>query len=361
MHGGVLAVFIVVVAARLLVPLTIPRWPLPGIVASLVLDAVDHSVFQAFGYDPPEYQSYDKAMDVYYLAVAYLATLRNWRTLPAVEIGRFLYFYRLVGVVAFELAQVRALLLVFANTFEYFFIAYEVVRTRWDPQRSGWRTWLWVAAVIWIGVKLPQEWWIHIAQLDFTDAVTDHPWFGALVLAALAAATLVGWLLVWPRTPPADWSLRLSADRLPEQVDSAAEVAAWTATSGRLLSWVTAEKVLLVGLLCVLFAQVLPGVDADPTAVFVGVAVFVAVNAAITLAAHRRARSLESLAATFLVRTAANVVLVVAEGQVLGHIGGHLPYAHTLFFVVLLSMLTTMHERWHPVYDWRRTQRQAGS
>ena len=88
----------------------------------------------------PGYQGYDKAMDVFYLAIAYLATLRNWLSLPAFRVGRFLYFYRLVGVVAFELTQVRALLLVFPNTFEYFFIAYEAVRSRWSPLRFplGW-------------------------------------------------------------------------------------------------------------------------------------------------------------------------------------------------------------------------------
>jgi hypothetical protein len=356
MHGGVLAVFIAVVGARFLVPLTIPRWPLPGLVASLVLDAVDHSVFQAFGYDPPAYQGYDKAMDTYYLAVAYLSTLRNWASVPAFEVGRVLYFYRLVGVVAFELAQSRVLLLVFANTFEYFFLGYEAVRARWDPRRWGWRSWIYVAAGIWVVVKLPQEWWIHIAQLDFTDAVGEHSWFGPVVVVALAALALVGWVVVRPRAPAPDWPLRLAADPVPEAIDSAAEIAAWTATSGRLLSWVTLEKVVLVGLLCVLFSQVLPGVDAGPAAMFVGVAVLVVVNVAITLAAHRHSRQVASLGVTFLVRIAVNIALVAVEGQLLGRIGGELAYPHTLFFVVLLSLLLTMHERWHPVSDWRRTE-----
>jgi predicted ATP-dependent protease len=39
---------------------------------------------------------------------------------------------------AFELLDSRAMLLVFPNTFEFFFIAYEGLRTRWDPdQWSG--------------------------------------------------------------------------------------------------------------------------------------------------------------------------------------------------------------------------------
>ena len=359
MHGGVLAVFIAVVLSRALVPLTIPRWPLPGIIASLVLDAVDHSIFQAFGYDPPAYQGYDKAMDTYYLAIAYIATLRNWSSLPAFGVGRFLYFYRLVGVTAFELTQVRALLFIFANTFEYFFIAFEGVRTRWDARRWRQRTWIFVAGAIWIFIKLPQEWWIHIAKLDFTDALAEHAWFGPLILVALGVLALVLWFVVRPRTAAPDWPLKLDADPLPEAMDSAADVAAWTAEEGRLVSWVTLERVMLIGLLSVLFAQVLPGVEASATEVFVGVSVFVVINAALALAFYRRSRSIESLAFAFLVRTGLNIVLVIVEGIVLDRVGGSLNYGHTLVFVVLISLLTTLHERWHPVYEWRKDQQAA--
>ena len=76
MEGGVLLVFLGVVAARFLLPLLILRYPLPAIIGCLLLDGVDQTIFQSFGYDPPGYQSYDKAMDVFYLAIAYLATLR---------------------------------------------------------------------------------------------------------------------------------------------------------------------------------------------------------------------------------------------------------------------------------------------
>ena len=149
--------FVAVIGARFLVPLLIPRFPLPAIIACLVLDAADQSIFQAFGFDPPGYQSYDKAMDVYYLAMAYLSTLRNWASVAAYRVSRFLYFYRLVGVVAFELTHTRALLLVFPNTFEYFFIAYEAIRSRWRTTRWELRWWIGVAAFIWIFIKLPQE------------------------------------------------------------------------------------------------------------------------------------------------------------------------------------------------------------
>ena len=152
MDIGTTVVFVAVVGARFVVPLFIPRFPLPAILAALVLDGIDQTIFQTFGYDPPGYQSYDKAMDVYYLSIAYLATLRNWTDGGALVVARFLFFYRLVGVVAFEATDWRPLLLIFPNTFEYFFIAYEVVRLRWNPTRGSTRFWVLTAAAIWIFV-----------------------------------------------------------------------------------------------------------------------------------------------------------------------------------------------------------------
>src|SRR3954452_24403577 len=122
MDAGTTVAFLIVVGARFLVPLFIPRFPLPAILVALVLDGIDQTIFQTMGFDPPGYQGYDKAMDVYYLSIAYLSTLRNWTSPGAVAVGRALFFYRLVGVVAFELTDWRPLLMIFPNTFEYFFI-----------------------------------------------------------------------------------------------------------------------------------------------------------------------------------------------------------------------------------------------
>ena len=48
------------------------------------------------------------------------------------------------------------------------------------------------AGAIWIFVKLPQEWWIHIAKLDVTDMIAEVPWFGpAIVVATGELASLV--------------------------------------------------------------------------------------------------------------------------------------------------------------------------
>ena len=101
------AVVVAIVLSRLFIPLLIPRFPLV-IIAALIIDAVDGSLLDTFtrsmsGPDGP-YQSFDKALDIYYLAIAYLTMLRNWSSDPAFRIGQFLFYYRLVGVLLFELS-----------------------------------------------------------------------------------------------------------------------------------------------------------------------------------------------------------------------------------------------------------------
>ncbi len=167
-------VVVLVVGGRLALPLLIPYFPVPALLSCLILDSVDQSIFQQFPAIPLDgYQSYDKALDVYYLSVAYLSTLRNWTNQGAFRMSQFLYYYRMLGVILFEMTQVRAVLFIFPNTFEYFFLFVEAVRLGWDTKHMGKWTVILSAAAIWIFIKLPQEWWIHIAQLDMTDFIKE--------------------------------------------------------------------------------------------------------------------------------------------------------------------------------------------
>ncbi|TCO20429.1 hypothetical protein EV652_112175 [Kribbella steppae] len=346
-------VFWSVVLARFALPLLIPLFPLPAIVGCLLLDGVDQTIFQTFGFDPPNYQSYDKAMDVFYLSIAYLASLRNWTNHSAVQVSRFLFFYRQVGVVAFELTGVRALLLLFPNTFEYYFIAYEGIRSRRNPLRYALKFWVLVAAGIWIFVKLPQEYWIHIAQLDLTDTIRDVPWFLPLVVVLLLVLAAVVWFVVRPRLRPADWPLRFRADPLPAEIDEAHERAAYQAAHRKVFDLAAVEKIFLIGLISVIYGQVLPGVEASDLEVFLGIAVFVAINSAIGVWSARRGYAWESAVLSFAVVFATNVVLVVVADLLLSRRGDDLQLTDTLFFVFLLSILTMLYDRYHPVSEYR--------
>ncbi|GAA4413866.1 hypothetical protein GCM10023168_37020 [Fodinibacter luteus] len=340
-------VFVTVVGLRFLLPLFIPRWPLPAVLACLVLDGIDQSIFQAFGFDPPGYQNYDKAMDLFYLSIAFLSSLQNWTHSGAVGISRFLFFYRMVGVMAFEITGVRTILLIFPNTFEYFFIAYEAVRLRWDPRRFSRHFWIVTAACIWIFIKLPQEYWIHVAQLDFTDTWQEVPWFPPLVVSAVLVGLAVLWFVVRPRLLPPDHAWRVAADPLPEEMATAAQRDAWTAAHVRIWSWSTLEKVVLIGLLSTIYARILPGLEVSDLRMFVGIAAYVVANVAISLVVARRVGSREGLAAAFGSRVLVNLGLVLVARILLG--GSALDESATVFFVLLLSLLVTMHDRFSPV------------
>jgi hypothetical protein len=165
--------------------------------------------------------------------------------------------------VLFELLGWRALLLVFPNTFEYFFIVYESIRLRWDPRRLARETVLLLAAGIWVFIKLPQEYWVHIAKLDTTDVVAAHPWVGFLGVAAILALIVLSLRVVRPRMPAPDYAWRIAADPLPTEIADPARREAWIAEHRSLFDRSLLEKIVLVGFVCVLFAQIMPGSRPD--------------------------------------------------------------------------------------------------
>ena len=281
-----IAVVVAIVAARLLVPLLIPRFPLV-IIAALVLDAVDNSLLAQFTdvdltADGP-YQSWDKALDIYYLAIAYLSTMRNWTSDAAFRICQFLFYYRLLGVVLFELLASRSMLLIFPNTFEYFFIAYELIRLRFDPSRVSARFWLTLAVVLWIFVKLPQEYWIHIAKRDMTDTIVENPAVGVAIAIVAATALAVLVFVVRPTLGAPAWGWRFAAAALPTSAGDAHRRHAERLRRGRVATGELLEKAALLAFLCIIFASILPSVGASPLQVTIGVTLIVAANAAISM------------------------------------------------------------------------------
>ncbi len=364
-------IFWIVAGARFLLPLMIPRYPLPGIVASLVLDGVDQTLFQQFTNLSLEgYQGYDKALDIYYLAIAYISTLRNWANRLAFQVSRFLFYWRLVGVTLFELTQLRSLLLVFPNTFEYFFIFYEAYRLRWDPRRMSKKLLVSAAALIWIVIKLPQEYWIHIAQADTTDWIKTHlfgvpidtpwseflsawPWVFVAVFAVLIFILVTAGWFVKRRLPPADRTLAFSADahRLAftsEQVRSAVAREARQIVDAALI-----EKIVLLTLVSMSFAQVLPDVRSSNLQLAAGVAVVVIINTALGHWLARRGFGWAFSLWQFAVLAAVNLGLILGYALLRTRFDEPVSLANALFFVLLLTLLVTLFDRYRQVYLMR--------
>ena len=337
-------VFVGVVLARFVVPLWIPRFPLPAIVLALVIDAVDQTVFEAFDIEPANYQGYDKALDIYYLTIAYLSTLRNWTNGVAFRVGQLLWYYRLVGVVAFELSGARSLLLIVPNTFEYFFIVYEAVRLWWAPNHLARRIVIGAAAAIWVGIKVPQEYWIHIAQLDVTDMLGEHPWLWPIlgVVAAAGAAAAKAWSKT---LPPTEWPMSLAVDAHPTTVLTTP--ADPTPTRFARLDHPLVEKTVLVGLVITIFLQLVPDSEETVVRVTLGVGAIVVASAYVSYWLDVRGRSWAAAGGSFVGTGAINLGVAVAFGLLPERRAGDgtsLPLA--ILLIGLLTLIVVLYDRY---------------
>lgn len=165
---------VIVIALRLVVPLSILRWPLAGGLVSMVLDAVDVILVDAIatvlgepGEFGPFYAQIDKWLDLWYLSLE-LVVVRRWTDSIARPTATVLFGWRLIGVILFEVTGSRPLLVVFPNLFENLYLYILIVR-RFAPKLEP-RTWPQMALVL-IVLFIPkaiQEYILHWEEL--------HPW-----------------------------------------------------------------------------------------------------------------------------------------------------------------------------------------
>jgi hypothetical protein len=155
-----------VILLRLVVPLTILRWPLAGGLIAMLLDALDVVLIEMFGGSFDNYPALDKGLDTYYLALEVFVSLRWEPLLRWTSVA--LFAYRTVGVIAFEVTQTRWLLLVFPNLFENFYIAYLVLR-RVAPAFAITPLRLAGLLVLLLIPKLGQEYLLHYSEAQPWD------------------------------------------------------------------------------------------------------------------------------------------------------------------------------------------------
>ena len=343
-----------VVLARFLLPIAIPRYPLPAIICTLVLDTLDQTLFQLFTALPLDgYQGYDKALDIYYLTIAYISTLRNWTNLFAIRLGRFLFFFRLFGVALFELTGLRYLLLIFPNTFEYFFILYEALSLRCNPARIDKMNLVAATVLVWIFIKLPQEYWIHIAKMDATDYVRANP-LAIILVFVLAAALIIASYSLLRGQSPSILCLSLAVNAIPSSFSGSIRLNATRYLISRYINSALMEKVVLIALECIIFAQLLPGLQAESFQIATAVAFVIVINTALSLWLAGRGASWRSTIQEFLVMSAVNFLLFVLFYLFMQHrINGLIELEATLFFVLLLTLNVTLYDRYWKMYMMR--------
>jgi hypothetical protein len=166
---------LVIAIIRIAASLPVLRWPFWGGLLAVVADLSDlllRDVLDMGGVG--DYQSLDKWLDQVYMATFLIVALR-WPARPrTIAVG--LYAYRLVGFVLFELTGERALLLVFPNVFEFWFLLVAGV----GPDRvAAWPLGRFVATLaVLVALKELHEWALHgarlfdgISSVEFLDLV----------------------------------------------------------------------------------------------------------------------------------------------------------------------------------------------
>jgi hypothetical protein len=166
------------------------------------------------------------------------------------------------------------------------------------------------------------------------------------VLGAVAvAASAFGWRKR-NDVPARDWTFTVDVDRHQPPAASAG------VAQERFWSMVLVEKIVLLAFIGVIFAQVLPDVRSTNLRLAIGVTVLVVLNAAVTQwLRSRRGATWATAAGAFVVTLAINVGLVLID-SVFGSVrDSNAPAGNTLFFMLLLSLLIALFDRFRSTRD----------
>ena len=161
---------LIIILIRLIVPLTILRWPLAGGVLALIADALDIVLATLLDLGGLwNYHDLDKYLDTYYLTIEVIVAQR-WADLPRWT-ATALFGYRVIGVILFEATNIRMFLFFFPSLFENFFLFYAAAQ-QFFPQYelTERRLALWLAVLL--VPKMVQEYFLHYQRaLDDVVAV----------------------------------------------------------------------------------------------------------------------------------------------------------------------------------------------
>jgi hypothetical protein len=113
------------------------------------------------------------------------------------------------------------------------------------------------------------------------------------------------------------------------------------------------EQVALLALLCIVFAEILPGIDATPAQVTVGIVLIVGANAVISIAGARRGRFGGIPAgARFATLVGCNLAFVFAFDLVLSD-RADFQLGAGFFFALLITLIIWLYNVYKPVQDVR--------
>lgn len=164
-----------IIAARLVLPISIFKFPIIGGAISVWLDNIDWHNMNFLGVSPiGEYQPIDKILDMYYLSFLAFIALR-FKNLLVRNLLLLLFVYRFAGFIFFEITHAQQLLFIFPNIFENFFFFYLILKkvASYEPQMS--RLTLGFYIILVSIPKMLQEYSMHIVQKPLIIELAGTP------------------------------------------------------------------------------------------------------------------------------------------------------------------------------------------
>jgi len=160
----------IIAVVRVAGSLPVLRWAFAGALVAIFVDLSDLFLMNLLDLGGVHnYQGFDKLLDQVYMAAFLVVALRWTGIARNVAVG--LYLFRLAGFFVFEVTDQRALLLVFPNVFEFWFLLVAAL-LHWRPGHAFSRR----SAVAWLAaltaLKEFQEYALHFGRwLDGFTAV----------------------------------------------------------------------------------------------------------------------------------------------------------------------------------------------
>jgi hypothetical protein len=156
---------LIIILLRLIVPLLILRRPLLGGIAAMLLDGLDVVLIELIpgGSFGNHYHTLDKILDSYYLTLELIVALR-WKNPYAMRPAVFLFAYRAIGVILFELTERRIMLFLFPNLFENWWLYVLVVERFWPRLYPHSAKTVAVPLILLLIPKMAQEYILHFAE-----------------------------------------------------------------------------------------------------------------------------------------------------------------------------------------------------
>ncbi|MCX6364061.1 MAG: hypothetical protein NTW58_07820, partial [Actinobacteria bacterium] len=191
----------------------------------------------------------------------------------------------------------------------------------------------------------------------------NRPWVLVLAIAVVAVLIAVCWWIITRKAPPGDRRLSLRADPLPPECRGL-ELYHTVKATKKIFDLALLEKIVLTGLISVIFAQYLLPDDVRSARVLAFVAIFVVVNAVVSQWLARRSRTGRSVVVVLAGMFAVNFGIVFAMDyleRVVRVIDVRPSLPLMLFFVFLFTVITVLYDRYRTVFTARRLLERAAA